>query len=251
MSHLVDCHAHLDLLPDSAAALREASASQVNSILAVGIDLDSSRRAIAFAEDYSQVQAAVGIHPHGAAGVTQDDLEALASLADQPGVVAVGETGLDYFRDRAPRPAQAELFRRHIDLAGEKGLPLIVHSRDSGEATLDLLAESAGGITIILHCFALVDRVAECAHRGYYMSIAGNVSYKNAANLKEAVRQIPDELLLTETDAPYLAPVPHRGKTNTPAYITHTIDYIASLRGTTAVDLSPTILTNYRRAFNL
>lgn len=251
MFHLVDCHAHLDLLPDPAAALSEAGAARVNSILAVGIDLDSSRRAIAFAQEYPQVHAAVGIHPHGAAGVTQDDLEALALLAGQPGVVGVGETGLDFFRDRAPRPAQAELFRRHIDLAGEKGLPLIVHSRDSGAATLELLAEAAGGITIILHCFAMVDEVAECARRGYYMSIAGNVSYKNAQSLQEAVRQIPDELLLTETDAPYLAPAPHRGKANTPAYVTHTIDYIASLRSTTVADLSPTILANYRRAFNL
>ncbi|MHB8966809.1 MAG: TatD family hydrolase [Thermoleophilia bacterium] len=251
MHHLVDCHAHLDLLPDPAAALSEARLAGVDSILAVGIDLESSRRATAFAKEDSQVHAAVGIHPHSAAGVSHDDLAALAGLAGQPGVVAIGETGLDYYRDRAPRPAQADLFRRHIQLAGERGLPLVVHSRDSTDATLELLEAEAADITIILHCFAMVDQVAECARRGYYMSIAGNVSYKNADSLRKAVRQIPEQLLLTESDAPYLAPVPHRGKANTPAFVIHTIEYMASLRGTTVADLSPEILANYRRVFDL
>ncbi|MHB1003580.1 MAG: TatD family hydrolase, partial [Thermoleophilia bacterium] len=170
MHHLVDCHAHLDLLPDPAAALSEARLAGVDSILAVGIDLESSRRATAFAKEDSQVHAAVGIHPHSAAGVSRDDLAALAGLAGQPGVVAIGETGLDYYRDRAPRPAQADLFRRHIQLARERGLPLVVHSSDSTDATLEILEAEAADITIILHCFAMVDQVAECARRGYYMS---------------------------------------------------------------------------------
>lgn len=251
LNRLVDCHAHLDLLPDPGQAVIDSGAAGVGNIIAVGIDLDSSRRSIAFAASFPGVRAAIGIHPHGAAGCTPDNLESLAALAVEPGVVAIGETGLDFYRDRAPRAAQKELFLRHIDLAGSNGLPLIVHSRDAGEATLEILAREAAGLTVILHCFALVDDVEECAQRGYYMSIAGNVTYKNATSLQAAAARIPPDLLLTETDAPYLAPVPYRGKTNSPEYIVHIIGLLAELRSTTVEALAPVVLANFYRAFTI
>lgn len=251
MAHLVDCHAHLDLLPDAAAAVAAARAAGVDSILAVGIDLGSSRQAITYARQFPTVRAAIGIHPHGAATVDSDAMKLLSSLAAESEVVAIGETGLDFYRDRAPRHVQEEAFRRHIDLAGNCGLPLIVHSRDSSAATLDILAEAAAGVTIILHCFAMVDQVDECARRGYYMSIAGNVTFRNAEDLQDAASRLPEHLLLTETDAPYLAPVPLRGKPGSPACVVHTIEHIASLRSTSVAALAPIVLANYRRAFGL
>ena len=251
MSPLVDCHAHLDMLPDVAAAVSNARKAGVGGILAVGIDVDSSRKAVACAHDFTEVLASVGIHPHGAAHATDDDFDIISSLAADNRVVAIGETGLDYYRDRAPRHIQQEVFRRHIALARDTELPLIVHSRDSAEATMELLAREAAGITIILHCFALVDYVEECARRGYFMSVAGNVSYKNAATLREAVTLIPNELILTETDSPYLTPAPYRGKTNCPAYIAEVTASVAALRGTTATRLAAVVFANFRRAFSL
>lgn len=249
--NLIDCHAHLDMLPNADAAIAAAAEAGVSSIISVGIDPESSRKAVAFAHRYRQVYAAVGIHPHDAAAAGDEQLRLIAGLAEDDAVVAVGETGLDYYRDRAPREAQADCFRRHITLARKLELPLIVHSRDAESDTLALLQAEAGDSTIILHCFAMTSRVAECAARGYYMSVAGNVTFRNATALRDAVKTIPDSLLLTETDAPFLAPVPFRGKPNEPSLTGYILDEIATLRGTTVEELAPLVASNFRRAFAL
>jgi TatD DNase family protein len=251
LNSLVDCHAHLDLLSDASEEVAAAESAGVSNILAVGIDLESSRKAVTYAHSYSQVHASIGIHPHGAAAAEDKDFRDLEAMTEDDKVVAIGETGLDFYRDRAPREMQRDCFRRHIRLARETGLPLVVHSRDADEETLAILKAEAGEMVVILHCFALTDHVAECGARGYYMSVAGNVTFKNAAKLRDSIATIPAELLLTETDAPYLAPVPFRGRPNRPAYISHIIEAIASLRGTTADVLQSVVKDNYSRALNL
>jgi len=239
------------MLPDPRAAVMDAASAGVERILAVGIDIRSSRLAVAFAHEFPSVLAAVGIHPHDAAGASAADFEELESLAEDPEVVAIGETGLDYYHDRAPRDTQQETFRRHVRLALDHELPLVVHSREAAADTMDLLAGEAAGATVILHCFSLVDHVEECARRGYYMSLAGNVSYRNAMRLHDATTRIPADLLLTETDSPYLSSVPHRGSPNCPARVAHVADAVASLRDTSIETLAAAVHANFHRAFNL
>jgi TatD DNase family protein len=172
-------------------------------------------------------------------------------MASEACVIAIGETGLDFYRDRSPRESQVELFRRHIDLARATDLPLIVHSREAAAETLTVLGERAEGLTVILHCFALYRQVELCAEREYFMSIAGNITFKNAAGLRASISRIPPELLLTETDSPYLTPVPHRGKPNKPAYTCHVLSAIAELQERPAREVRETVRDNFERAFRL
>lgn len=251
MLPLVDCHTHLDLLPDADEAVDAAVSAGVEAMIAVGIDLQSSEKATAYAERHDRVHAAVGIHPHSAAAVTGATMERLAEIAGNSQVKAIGETGLDYYRDRSPREVQMDCFLSHIRLARDLKMPLIVHSREATEDTLAVLDSEAVGVTIILHCFAMADRVRECAERSYFMSLAGNVTFSKAAALREAAAVIPPDLLLTETDAPYLAPVPFRGRQNTPAYVGHTLDEIARLRNIAPDRLAQTVRQNFSRAFRI
>ncbi len=246
---LVDAHAHLDLLDDPSQAVMEAAGSGVVRILAVGTDLNSSRLAVQFSSKFPQVLACVGIHPHDAASADRNSIAALAKLAASPRVVAIGETGLDFYRNLAPWKKQAEAFRRQIELAREKILPLVVHTRNAADMTLDILASEASGRRVVLHCFSLYEHLQECAGRGYYMSVAGNVTYKKAEDLRRAAAEIPLHLLLTETDSPYLAPVPNRGSRNSPAYVRFTAAEIARLRGMSEEKLAASILTNFGNAF--
>jgi TatD DNase family protein len=249
---LVDSHAHLDLLSEGAGqAVAEARDLGVAHIIAVGIDLPSSHLAAAAASDFPGVFAAVGIHPHDAGKVTSEALSELEALALKPRVIAIGETGLDYYRHRAPADAQRDAFLAHIRLARQLELPLIVHTRDAAADTLEILEREAPGLTVILHCFSLYGRVEECADRGYFMSIAGNVTFPKASELREAAQQIPAELLLTETDAPYLTPVPHRGKPNSPANVRFVTGELAALRGADPRELAKQILANFHTAFRL
>ncbi len=247
---LVDAHAHLDLLDYPSKAVADALASGVAGIIAVGTDLASSRRAVEFSLKFPQVLACPGIHPHEAASVDRELFTKLRNLAASPRVAAIGETGLDFYRELAPRQAQIDLFRRQIALAREKDLSLMVHTRQAAGPTLEILASDAAGLTVILHCFSLWDQVQECARRGYYMSIAGNVTYKKADELRRAAASIPFHLLLTETDSPYLAPVPHRGKPNRPEYVQFTAAEIARLRGLSEAAFAAQVLANFSRAFN-
>jgi TatD DNase family protein len=165
--------------------------------------------------------------------------------------VAIGECGLDYYRDLSPRYAQKRAFRGQIELARRLDLPLVVHVRDAGDEAMAMLAEEASGLTVILHCFSLADRVDECSERGYYASFAGNVTYKNAADLRAAAARVRSDRLLVETDAPYLAPVPFRGRDNAPALVRVTAESVAKARGTSCEHVADVTTTNARRVFGL
>ena len=249
MDNLVDSHAHLDMLDDPGRALAAASAAGVCRIMTVGTDLETSRQAVAFARSRAVVSAAVGIHPHNAAAAGSDSMKQLEEIARSAAVYAIGETGLDYYRDRSPRDVQKEAFSRQIELARRCNLPLIVHSRDAGEDTLAILAAEADGLTVVLHCFSLYRHVDRCAESGYFMSIAGNVTFGNAADLRQASALIPTDLLLTETDAPFLTPVPHRGKENSPVHIPLILAELAAIRGASPGDLADNIHRNFTNVF--
>lgn len=251
-TNLVDSHCHLDLLKDPASALSEAKLAGISRMVAVGIDLRSSGMAVEAAASDESVYAAVGIHPNDSAGISDSDMDELARLAGTSDkVVAIGETGLDFYRDRSPRQVQENAFRMHIDLARDTGLPLMVHSRDASEQIMALLEKHAADLRVILHCFSLHEQVEACAERGYFMSIAGNVTFPKATSLREAASRIPSSLLLTETDSPFLAPVPMRGQDNSPANIRFIIDEIAAIRGIDTPELVNQVFENFLGAFSL
>lgn len=230
--------------------MAEAEKHGVRHIIAVGFNLETSRNALSIAKKHPGVRASVGIHPHDAGTVDVEVMEQLAEMACEPEVVAIGETGLDFFRDRSPRDAQRLSFQRHIDLARQTQLTLMVHSRDAQRETLDILKQHAGGVRTVLHCFSLFEHIEECVRQGYFMSIAGNVTFPKAAELQAAAVAIPPELLLTETDAPWLTPVPHRGQPNRPAYIPLVLEQLSALRSLPVDDLASQILANFQVAFS-
>ena len=249
VADLVDSHAHLDLCGDAKEAVLEATAAGVARILAVGIDIDSSRLAIGYAGRFRHVLACAGLHPNETAAAGDDEFAELESLARQPGCVAIGETGLDYYRERSPHDVQESAFIRHIELARATRLPLVVHTREAAADTLRILKQNAQDVTVVLHCFSLSGKVAACARRGYLMSLAGNVTFKKTADLREAARLIPPELLLTETDSPFLTPVPHRGRPNRPANVAHVTAELARARGVSLRELAGLVLANFDRTF--
>jgi TatD DNase family protein len=197
-------------------------------MLTVGTDGAGCRAALAAAEAFPQVYASVGRHPGEATGFDEADRAELEALVAHKRCVAVGETGLDFYRDRAPRADQERAFRAQIELARETGKPLVIHSRAAEDETLAMLEEHAPGVRVILHCFAMPDRIEECvAHDGWWISFAGNLTYPKAADLRTAALRVPAERLLVETDAPFLSPQPVRGKPNQPAYVVHTARALA------------------------
>jgi TatD DNase family protein len=243
---VIDTHAHLDALDDPAAAIARARAAGVDRIIAIGSGLASSRATLGIAAGEEGVFAAVGVHPHQAAdGETGEEL---LRLADGD-VVAIGEIGLDFFRDYAPHDDQRRLFAGQLELAAEQGKPVIVHSRAADEETAAMLAEFPG--TVVLHCFSSPGLLPAALERGYYVSFAGNVTYPKAAELREAVVQVPADRILAETDCPYLSPQPVRGKTNEPAFVAHTIAALAETRRVDAAELSEQIDANASAAFGL
>ena len=248
---LVDTHCHLEMLDDPAAALVEARAAGVRQCVTIGTDLRSSRLAVEFAAREPGVYATVGVHPHDAEHLDGETLAALEELAAAPEVVAIGEVGLDFYRDLSPRAAQRTAFSSQIALARRSGLPLVIHVREAGDEAMAQLATEADGLTVIMHCFSLPEYVDECSARGYYIGFAGNMTFKNAAPLREAAARIRDDRLLVETDAPFLAPVPNRGKSNLPAWVTHTAVRLAEVRGSTVAELAALTTANARRAFGL
>jgi TatD DNase family protein len=247
---VIDTHAHLDAceLPAEDLVARAAAAG-VRRIVAVGCGIDSCRRTLEIAAAHDGVFAALGIHPHQAADEDADRLDELAGLLTTPRAVAVGEIGLDYFRDYAPRDAQRRLFSAQLELAGSLAKPVVVHTRDAEDDTLGLLTGFDG--TVVIHCFSSPRLLKEVLARDYYVSFAGNVTYPRAHDLREAARAVDPERLLLETDAPYLAPQPRRGRPNEPALIVHTFAAVAELRRTTVEALAEQVLENGRRAFAL
>lgn len=228
---MIDSHTHLNACREPAAELvEEAERQGVRRMLTVGTDGASCRAALALAEDFPQVHAAIGRHPSSATGFDDADLAELAALAAHERCAAIGETGLDFFRDRAPRADQERAFRAQIGLARETGKPLVIHTRAAAEETMEILRSEADGVRVILHCFSLVDHLEECLERGWWMSFAGNVTYPDAEPLREAARRVPSERLLVETDAPYLTPQPVRRERNRPANVVLTAEALAEER---------------------
>ncbi len=226
---MIDSHTHLSLCePPDAELVAAALEAGVERIVTVGTDGASCRAALAAAEDFPQVYAAIGRHPNSAAGFDDNDLAELAALAAHDKCVAIGETGLDYYRDYAPRADQERAFRAQIGLARETGKPLVIHTRAADDDTLAILTTEAEGVRVILHCFSMADRIGEClANRDWWISFAGNVTYPSAAPLREAALRVPVDRLLVETDAPYLSPQPVRGTRNQPANVVMTAQALA------------------------
>jgi TatD DNase family protein len=245
---VIDTHAHLDALDEPAAAVARAREAGVTRIISIGTDPDSWARTVVLVEEHEGVYAVVGLHPHEAGAAF--DVGVLPKLLTHPKVVGVGETGLDYYRDYAPRDAQAKLFIYQLGLAKEAGLPVVIHNRAADDDTLAILRQWFDG-TVVLHCFSSNGMLAEAIERRWYVSFAGNVTYKNAAELREAARAVPADLLLAETDCPYLAPEPVRGKTNEPALVVHTLAVLAEARGMEPEDLAAQIDANATAAFGL
>jgi TatD DNase family protein len=247
---VIDSHTHLDLCAQPPAQLvADAEAAGVKLMLTIGIDGASCRAALAAAEAFPQVYAAVGRHPNSAHGFDDADLAELRALAAHERCVAIGETGLDFYRDSAPRSDQRRAFAAQIALAHETGKPLIIHTRSAEDDTLAQLAAEAETLSVVMHCFSMSDRLEQCLERGYQISFAGNVTYPGAAALAQAARLVPDEHLLLETDAPFLTPQALRKQRNQPAYVTHTLAFLADVRGQQQDELEVAVERNARRLF--
>ena len=226
---MIDSHTHLHLCePSDADLVAAAVEAGVERIVTVGTDGATCRAALAAAEDFPQVYAAIGRHPNSATGFDDADFAELEALAAHERCVAIGETGLDYYRDHAPHADQRRAFEAHIELARATGKPLVIHTRAADDDTLEVLDTRAGGLTVILHCFSMATRVEEClAHPDWWFSFAGNATYPKAPELRTAAVRIPADRLLVETDAPYLSPQPVRGRPNQPANVVATAQVLA------------------------
>jgi TatD DNase family protein len=241
---MIDTHAHLDAFEDVGEVLERARVAGVRRVVTVGTSIASCRAALALCEREEGVFAALGLHPHEAGGVGPRELEELRELLAHPKAVAVGETGLDYYRDLAPRERQASAFRAQAALAGELGKPLVVHTRAADEDTVAVLRELRTELPVVLHCFSSSRLLEPALERGWYVSFAGNVTYPKAAELRWAAAQVPAERLLAETDSPFLAPQPVRGKRNEPAYVVYALAALAEARGEDAPALEAQIEAN-------
>jgi TatD DNase family protein len=254
---LVDSHCHLDypgLVEDIPGVLARARSAGVGALLTIGTRLGEFARVRAIAETHPAIWCSVGVHPHEAANESTD-AERLTELARHPRVVAIGETGLDYYYDRSPRPQQQANFRAHIAAAIAAGLPLIVHTRDADADTAAILraasADSGGRLKGVLHCFTASRALAETAiELGFYISISGIITFKNTEDLRTTVRALPLERLLVETDAPYLAPVPVRGRPCEPAFVAYTAAKVAELKSVTVEELARATTANFFALFD-
>jgi TatD DNase family protein len=244
---MVDTHCHLDMCEDG--SLERARDAGLSRIATIGMNPESFDTALGLAGANEDVFAIVGIHPNESAGFDADALAAVHESAQADKVVAIGETGLDYYRDYAPREDQMLAFEAQVDLAKRTGLPLVIHTRAAEDDTLGVLRELADGVTVIMHCFSMPDRLDECVERGWMCSFAGNVTYPKATDLQAAARDVPEELLLVETDSPYLSPQPVRGKPNEPANVVRTAAHVAMLRGVGYDELDATVERNAARVF--
>jgi TatD DNase family protein len=246
---LIDTHCHLDACePPVEELVERARAAGVSRLATVGTDAASIENALTAAQDHEEVIAIVGRHPHETAGFGDGDLAGIEQAAADPRARAIGETGLDYYRDYAPRADQWRAFEAQLELASRAQLPVVIHTRAAEDDTFALLREHSGSLpAVIMHCFSAPDRIEECVERGYLCSFAGNVTYPRATDLQAAARALPLELLLVETDAPYLSPQPVRGKRNEPANVVHTARFVAGLREVSYEDLERKIEANAAR----
>jgi TatD DNase family protein len=250
----VDAHLHLDADPfdaDRDAVVARAVAAGVTLMVSAGTSVEGSRRAITLAEHHSSVVATVGIHPEAAATATPEAFDELTTLARHPRVVAIGEVGLDYYRDRVPRPIQIEVFRAQIRLAREANLPLVVHDREAHADVEQILADE-GAARVVLHCFSGSPEMAlRCTAAGWAISFAGPLTFAKSSSLREVAARVPLDRILVETDAPYLAPEPWRGRRCEPAFLIHTARALASVREMEPEALAVALAQNARRVFGL
>jgi TatD DNase family protein len=247
---VIDTHAHLQGLPEGPdAAIEAAAEAGVEQIVCVGDSPELAREALELCEWHAGVRTTVGLHPHRAEQWNARLRDELAELAHDPQVVAIGECGLDFYRERAPGDVQARAFEGQVELAAETGKALVIHTREAASETLDVLRGFDG--RVVLHCFALPDELDEVIERGWWTSFAGNVTYPSAVPLQEAARRMPVERLLVETDSPYLAPVPHRGRPCRPAMVLDTLRFIAGLRGVEPDELARAVIESADAAFAL
>ena len=246
---MIDTHAHLDAVDDPSAALGRAREAGVTRVITVGTDIDSCRTAIGLAEHEEGVFAALGIHPHEADGPDTERLHELRDLLGHDRAVAVGETGLDFFRDYAPRHRQRKVFEAQLALAADLGLPVVIHTREADDAILEALYGYSG--RVILHCFSSPGLLPAALERGWFVSFAGNVTFPKADELRAAASRVPEDRILAETDTPYLAPQPRRGCPNEPANVVHTVEALAAVREVPPEELAARIDTNADEAFSL
>lgn len=253
--HLVDSHCHLDFEDfggDFEAVLTRAKENGVERMLTICTRVTKFDQVLKVAEAAANIRCTVGIHPHEAENEPDVDVARLVELAKHPKVVGIGEAGLDYFYDKSPRERQQVVFATHIEASCATGLPIVVHSRDADEDTVRLLQDGAkkGGLTGVIHCFTSTQYLADAAlEMGFYISLSGIVTFKSAAALRDVAKTIPHDRLLVETDSPYLAPIPMRGKRNEPAFVKHTAGFVADFLGLSLSDLAATTTANFDRLF--
>lgn len=234
MKQMIDSHAHLDeerFDEDRDELIKSLKGNAISYVINPSSDMETSRRVVELSNKYENIFAAVGIHPHDAEGFKEEDLDELREISKDERVVGIGEIGLDYYYDNSPRDIQKEVFRKQLELSHELDLPVIIHTRDAMGDTYDILKEFEGRVRGVMHCYTGSIEMAEKFMKlGFYISIAGPVTFKNAVNVREMAKQIPLERLLIETDSPYLAPVPNRGKRNDPTNVRYVADMLANLK---------------------
>ncbi len=253
---LIDSHAHLDMKQfdsDRDQVIDRALSADVRHIITVGIDIKSSLNAVKLTTHYPSIFATTGIHPHNADNANKNDLEQIALIAQQDKIIAIGEIGLDFFRNRSARQNQIEVFTQQLDLAISLNLPVVIHDREAHTETVNILSSfKRNGLHGMIHCFSGDYKLAHTFIKmGYYISIPGTVTFNNASQIQDVVRRVPLNKLLLETDAPFLTPLPHRGKRNEPSYIVHTAQKIANLRGISFEEISYQTSKNVCELFNL
>ena len=249
----VETHTHLDLIKRNAGeVVEEAGDKGVTKMVTVGIDLESSKIALEFASRFEGVYAAIGFHPHESKFLDEENLKELEKLAKKDKMVAIGETGLDYYWKHSNLACQIEAFRKQINLAVKLNLPLIIHDREAHQDTMKIMVEEAKGLKIVLHCFSGDLGMAKvCIERGYYLGIGGVVTFNNAQKLRTIVEEVSLENLVLETDSPYLAPHPFRGKPNEPKYIPLIAERIAELRGVSVKEVAERTSANSKEIFGI
>jgi TatD DNase family protein len=253
---LIDTHAHLDFEDydsDRFEVLKRAAAAGVEKIVNVGADLAGSQRSVKLAQQYNELYAVVGIHPHAADTVNSDVLANLTQLAEQSVVKGIGEIGLDFYYDNSPREIQQVAFKKQLQLAQKIDLPVIIHSREAAEETLALLSE-VGDFKekLIFHCYSYgPDYIEELIKRDYYIAFGGMLTFKNAESVRQALKKVPLNRLLLETDSPYLTPVPYRGQRNEPAYVKQVAEQAAQLKELPLAELADLTTANAKRIYKL
>lgn len=253
---IFDTHAHYDddaFDEDRDTLLGEIFSSGICCITDVGASVKSSKSAVALSKKWSQIYAAVGVHPDSTADMTEEDIETLRSLAQEKKVVAIGEIGLDYYWDNSPREVQKKWFERQLELAREVDLPVIIHSREAAKDTMDIMREAAkAGNTGVIHCYSYAAPMAkEYISMGFFIGIGGVLTFKNARVIKEVVSEIPLSSIVLETDSPYLAPVPYRGKRNNSMYLKEVVKQLAQIKQVSEETVIKTTLANAKRLYRL